>query len=131
MKKMGMASLVVILGSSALAAPPKSTPALLEKGEASYARNCLACHGEKGDGKGPTGAYLNPTPRDFLSEPFKNGNKPEEVFQTITKGMPGSTMVAFGTLPEEERWALTHYVLGFQKSQGKEAKKAAPKKGKK
>jgi mono/diheme cytochrome c family protein len=121
------ATLALVVGSTTWAAAPKSTPALIEKGKASYATNCLACHGEKGEGNGPTGQYLAPKPRNFVTEPFKKGNKPEEVFKSISDGLPGSTMVSFGKLPEEERWALTYYVLNFQPK----AKPAAPKKAKK
>ncbi|HEX8818445.1 MAG TPA: c-type cytochrome [Archangium sp.] len=129
-KKMGTTLLALLVGSSAWAAAPKSTPALVEKGKTSYARNCLACHGETGDGNGPTGRFLNPKPRDFKG-PFKKGNKPEEIFNTISTGLPGSAMVPFAGLPEEERWALTYYVLSFQPAQGKGTKKDAPPKGKK
>jgi mono/diheme cytochrome c family protein len=126
MKWIGV-TLAAMLGTSAWAAAPKSTPALLEKGKASYSTNCLACHGEKGEGNGPAGAYLLPKPRNFVAEPFKKGNKPEEVFQTISTGLQGSTMVSFARLPEEERWALAYYVLNFQQK----ARPAAAKKGKK
>jgi mono/diheme cytochrome c family protein len=128
-KKMGMALLAVSLGSSTWAAAPKSTPALLEKGKTSYTRNCLACHGETGDGNGPTGKFLRPKPRDFRTEPFKQGNKPEEVFNTISKGVPNTPMVAFSTLPEEERWALAYYVLELQGPKGN--RKDTPRKEKK
>jgi hypothetical protein len=76
--------------------------------------------------------HLVPKPRNFVTEPFKKGNKPEEVFQVITNGLPASTMVAFSRLPEEERWALTYYVLEFQpKAKPADAKGTAGKKGKK
>jgi mono/diheme cytochrome c family protein len=131
MKKLGTTVLALLLGSSAWAAAPKTTPALVEKGKTSYARNCLACHGEAGDGNGPTGQFLNPKPRDFKSGQFKKGNKPEEIFNTIATGLPGSSMVSFAGLPEEERWALTYYVLSFQPAKGKADKKDAAPKGKK
>jgi mono/diheme cytochrome c family protein len=125
MKWMGVALSTMVLGSAAWANPPKSTPELVEKGKALYANNCLACHGAKGAGDGPTGQYLNPKPRDLTSPaPFKNGNKPEEIFKTLTTGIPGSTMVPFGQLPEESRWALTYYVLELQPKPAKEEKPA-------
>ena len=79
------ATLALVVGSTAWAAAPKSTPALMEKGKTSYATNCLACHGEKGEGNGPAGQYLVPKPRNFVTEPFKKGNKPDEVFKSITE----------------------------------------------
>ncbi|PTL78615.1 cytochrome c [Vitiosangium sp. GDMCC 1.1324] len=131
-KWMGLVLSMGVVGSAFGAEPPKVTPALLEKGKTAYASYCQSCHGEKGDG-GSMAAFLVPKPRNFLTEPFKKGNKPEEIFQTITNGIPGSTMVAFVNVPEEDRWALAHYVLELQK-QGKPAdakggtKKAEPKK---
>ncbi|HZH18224.1 MAG TPA: cytochrome c [Archangium sp.] len=105
-------------GSLALAAPPAKpapTKEMLDKAKTSFGRNCAACHGEKGDASGQMAAILVPKPRNFLKEPFKKGNKPEEIFQTLAMGIPGSTMVAFTQLPEDERWALSYYVLELQK----------------
>lgn len=106
---------VLLLSQSSFAGPPpKATPELLEKGKASYSTNCMTCHGDKGDGNGPAGAMMNPKPRDLTVGKFKKGNKPEQVFKTITNGLPGTSMTGFGHLPEEERWALVHYVLSFK-----------------
>jgi mono/diheme cytochrome c family protein len=93
-----------------VAAPPKSTPEVLAKGKASYATNCVLCHGEKGDGNGPAGQAMNPKPRDFNAGQFKNGNTPEGIFKTLGEGLKDTAMVSFQHLSEEERWALAHYV---------------------
>ncbi|MCY1078248.1 c-type cytochrome [Archangium lansingense] len=107
---------VGMLGSSlAFGAAPAPTKEMLEKAKPSFGKNCAACHGEKGDASGQMAAVLVPKPRNFLTEPFKKGNKPDEVFKTISTGIPGSTMVAFTQLQEDERWALTYYVLELQK----------------
>jgi mono/diheme cytochrome c family protein len=95
---------------------PASTPALLEKGKAAYTTNCLSCHGEKGDGNGPAGAYLNPKPRNYATDKFKKGDKVEQIFESITKGLPGTMMVAYGHLSEEERWGMAYYVKQLQKA---------------
>lgn len=92
-----------------------STPELVAKGKASYATNCLMCHGEKGDGNGPAGAVMNPKPRNFATDKFKQGDKAEQVFKTISEGVKGTAMAGFGHLSEDDRWALTHYVLTFRK----------------
>ncbi len=103
---------------------PKATAALLAKGKQVYATSCASCHGEKGDGNGPTGQFLNPKPRNFATEPLKQGGKVEELFKTTTGGVPGTLMVAFGQLPEEDRWAVSYYVLAFLPSkEGAAAKK--------
>jgi mono/diheme cytochrome c family protein len=114
---MGTRSMALIFVSAfAMAAPPKLTPALLEKGKAAYTTNCMTCHGEKGDGNGVAGAMMNPKPRNFIADKFKQGDKPEKVFKTISQGLPNTSMVGFGHLSEEERWALTYYVLDFRKA---------------
>lgn len=114
---MGTGSMALILVSAfAMAAPPKLTPALLEKGKTSYTTNCMTCHGDKGDGNGVAGAMMNPKPRNFIADKFKQGDKPEKVFKTISEGLPNTSMVGFGHLNEEERWALTYYVLNFRKA---------------
>jgi mono/diheme cytochrome c family protein len=94
-----------------LTAAPAKSQALLDKGKQSFMTNCMACHGEKGAGDGPGAAALNPKPRNYAKDPFKQGDKPEEVFNTLTKGVPNTPMVAFAHIPEEERWALVYWVL--------------------
>ncbi len=89
---------------------PKVTPALLAQGKQLFATTCVACHGEKGDGSGPAAAALNPKPRNFVTETFRNGDKPEQIFKTIGDGIPGTGMAAFAYLAEGDRWALAHYV---------------------
>ena len=107
---------VFVASGVATAAGPTVTPALLEKGKASYTMNCVACHGESGDGNGVAGALMNPKPRNFLVDKFKKGDKPDKVFKTLKEGLVGTSMVGFEHLPEDERWALTHYLLSFRKA---------------
>lgn len=102
---------VAFAASPARAEPPKKSPALLEKGRASYQINCASCHGDKGRGDGVAAATLNPKPRAFATDKFKGGSKPAEIFATLGKGVVGTTMVPFAHLPEEERWGLAYYVL--------------------
>lgn len=76
----------------------------------------MPCHGDKGEGNGPAAATLNPKPRNYRKEKFKNGDKPEQVFDSISKGFPPpSPMVGFGFMPEADRQALTLYVLHLRK----------------
>lgn len=111
----GLSSLLVA-GLALAAEPnkvkaPKATPELLAAGKKIYEVNCLTCHGEKGDGNGEVGKVLNPKPRDFTKEPMKQGAKPEELFKSITEGVKDTPMVGWAQLSEEDRWAVTHYVL--------------------
>ena len=80
----------------------------LKKAAALYQQNCLACHGEKGDGKGPISEGLEPPPADFLSDRM-DGISPEQAFQVIQLGVPGTSMNAFTSLSMEEIWDLAFY----------------------
>jgi mono/diheme cytochrome c family protein len=115
MKNTLLASLgILTLSATAWAAPPKKTPELLKKGQEVFKLNCVACHGEKGLGDGPAAVALDPKPRSFAKDKFKNGEKPEQVFKTISEGITGTPMVAYGHLPEADRWALVYHVLSYR-----------------
>ncbi len=116
------AAAMILAGAARAAEPPQKTPALVEKGKASFGTNCAACHGEKGEGDGVASAALVPKPRNLAKDPLKNGAKPAQVFATLGKGIPGTAMVAFTQLPEEERWALAYYVADLR-AQAPKAKK--------
>ena len=80
--------------------------AVLDRGEALYAKNCVSCHGANGDA--PVG---NPPPRNFHTEAFKNplGSGPYGFYEVLTKGFKG--MPAYrATLSPEDRYAVAHYV---------------------
>jgi mono/diheme cytochrome c family protein len=105
----------ILLLAVALAArshkAPKKTPELIERGKATYGIYCVACHGETGAGDGSVAATLNPRPRNFSTDEFKQGSRVNEIFDTLGKGVPGTAMVKFTNLSEDERWALAWYVL--------------------
>ncbi|KYG62585.1 hypothetical protein AZI87_14890 [Bdellovibrio bacteriovorus] len=103
--------LLILCAPTTHAEMPPSTPARIEAGKALYQKNCLACHGEKGDGAGPAGKMMKPKPRDFKHATFVNGDKPENVLKTIGDGIPGTAMAPFKTLSEDERASLAYYVL--------------------
>lgn len=108
-------SLISWVSSVAAAEAPKPTPEMLEQGKKSFNTVCAACHGEKGDGSGPAAAALTPRPRNFLTEPFKFGEKPEELFKSISEGSPGTAMVPYKHLSEADRWAQAYHVLELRK----------------
>jgi mono/diheme cytochrome c family protein len=108
------AGAAIVLATAAGAAAPRKTPDLVAKGKESYAMNCAACHGDSGKGDGVAGGALDPKPRNLVTGKFTRGAAPAQVFETVSKGLEGSTMVGYAHLPEEERWALTYYVLDLR-----------------
>ncbi len=129
MKKLALiivGSLFIAASASAAPKAPKKTPELLKKGQEIFAINCVACHGSSGLGDGPAAVALNPKPRSFIKDKFKNGDKPGQVYKSISEGLPGTPMVAYAHLSDADRWALTYHVLSFRAD-----KKATQKKGKK
>jgi mono/diheme cytochrome c family protein len=92
-----------------------SSPELITKGKAAYQTNCAVCHGDRGDGNGPAGASLNPKARNFITDNYKAGSKPEQVFKTISEGLKNTAMAGFSYIPEEDRWGITYYILSLKK----------------
>jgi mono/diheme cytochrome c family protein len=117
-------SLGAVLGKDPT--PPKKTPELLAQGKKLFGQNCSLCHGPKGDGKGPAGAALKPSPNDF-TKPLKDWpttkGDPNKIFEVISKGIPNSAMVKWDQLPEQERWALAYAVMEFSPASQTPAKK--------
>jgi mono/diheme cytochrome c family protein len=86
-------------------------------GKIVYEQHCAACHGVTGDGNGPAAVWLFPKPRNFSSGLFKiqstpSGSLPsdEDLFQTVTRGMPGSSMPSFTYLTDQQRTNVVQYV---------------------
>jgi mono/diheme cytochrome c family protein len=77
-----------------------------------FRKQCAQCHGISGDGIGPTAALLDPYPRDFRRGTFKFknsafGDRPslDDLIETITKGVPGTSMPAMENLKHSKHYA--------------------------
>jgi mono/diheme cytochrome c family protein len=98
-----------------------SSPELVEIGRQTYEKHCQACHGADGDGQGEAAYLLYPRPRDLTRGQFRLVSTwegiatDEDLYRTISRGMPGSAMPSWAHLPEETRWALVHYVKSFSR----------------
>ncbi len=98
-------------------------------GKIVYERKCALCHGDKGDGKGAGAELLDPQPRDFTSGVYKirtTANKApsdQDLFNIVTRGMPGTSMPGWGVLPEKDRWNVVAYIKTFAADKFKEASK--------
>lgn len=100
---------------------PEANPSSVDAGRAVYDTHCWYCHGDDGDGLGPIAEYVWPRPRDFTIASFKlrttpSGELPtdEDLFRSISLGLPGSTMPAWrSVLTVEERWQVISYIKTF------------------
>ncbi|MBK9306998.1 MAG: c-type cytochrome [Nitrospira sp.] len=95
--------------------PLPATPAHVRAGMKLYLETakplaCMNCHGQQGDGAGPIGAALVPPPRNFTCgatmKPISDG----QLFWVIKNGSPGTGMMAFPGLSDDETWQIVHYV---------------------
>ncbi|MFQ5716929.1 MAG: c-type cytochrome, partial [Nitrospinales bacterium] len=90
----------------------------LDLGKKVFFKRCVWCHGVKGEGDGPSAKLLITNPRNFLQGTFKirqtdSGELPFEadLIKTVTTGLPGSAMPAWGgVLSEEEIAAVVQFV---------------------
>ncbi len=93
---------------------------LLQRGKAVYAKYCLGCHGQNGDGDGPAAVRLITKPRDFTKGIYKfrstdSGSLPldTDLHRTITDGLSRVSMPAFPLMPEQEKVAVIEYIKSF------------------
>lgn len=122
--RISILSVMVAVGSGCAKEPPATrstakpspTPQLVDMGRQLYNKQCAVCHGPTGAGDGPAAYLLYPKPRDFTQNEFRlvstNSMEAtdEDLFLTITRGMPGSAMPPWERLSPEQRWALVYYV---------------------
>jgi len=105
----------------------KLDEATLAAGSRVYRKHCLHCHGLNGDGRGPTGPWVSPHPRDYRQGRFKfvstalppagqrdlSEGKPRraDLKRTLEQGVDGTTMPSFNMLPDNDLEDLVGYVI--------------------
>jgi len=96
-----------------LTVAPRQAPDLAT-GAQLYAANCAACHGVSGRGDGVLAANLDPVPSNFHDAARMDARSIYGLYNTITLGVAGTPMRAFGELSEPQRWALAFFVAGMR-----------------
>lgn len=66
------------------------------QGRRLYLQNCAFCHAPDGSARNWIGSFLEPHPRDFTAAGFIDDRTDEQLQQVIDKGLPGTSMPAWG-----------------------------------
>ncbi len=111
---------LVLLTSTVYAAGSNEQAVLRTEGAQVYARYCVGCHGERGDGKGPAADMLLVKPRDFTKGIFKFRSTPsgalptdDDLYRVLRRGVYRTSMPDWTLLSERERHAVIEYVKTF------------------
>jgi mono/diheme cytochrome c family protein len=94
--------------------------ATLNEGHDAYMQYCYACHGEKGDGKGPASYGLRPPPRDFTKAIFKFARlrssdempNDDDLVRIVKGGLHGTAMLPWDITPEQLN-SIIQYIKTF------------------
>ena len=85
-----------------------------DDGSVLYKNNCSACHGNRGDGRGPAATGLSPPPPDFADPAFWKGVTDSYLLHVITNGL--GPMPGWGqTLSPLDVENLLDYIKTFRK----------------
>ena len=101
-----------------------TSPSAPARAETLYARDCAACHGPDGKGKGPAGLNLPglqkmdpampPGPADFTEASAMLATSDVLLQGKLLRGGMGTGMPEFGSLyTDEEQWAMIAYLRTF------------------
>jgi mono/diheme cytochrome c family protein len=115
-----LATVLSLAARAAAGQPDLGSDAQRDAGKALYARHCVQCHGERGDGNGAATPFLLPRPRDFTAGKFKIRSTPsgalpttEDLRHIIRVGMPYSSMPAWPQFSDAQLTELAYYVKTF------------------
>ncbi len=101
--------------------PLPHSSGMVEAGKALFLQSakpvaCALCHGNQGDGQGVMGAALIPQPRNFTCGTMMKDIPDGQLFWVIKNGSPGTGMMSFAGLPDDQIWQLIHYIRSLAKS---------------
>ena len=81
------------------------------RGRALFMQKCALCHGESADGNGARSKGLSRKPANFASPDWRSNVTPRYVFQILSEGKRGTSMAAWPTLTDDQKWDVIAYVL--------------------
>jgi high-affinity iron transporter len=86
----------------------------LKVGESLFRQNCVGCHGETGKGDGTGAASLKPPPANLTDRNRMKEISSFNAFNTIRLGVPGTAMVPFQSLSDQDVWALAFFATSIR-----------------
>jgi mono/diheme cytochrome c family protein len=103
----------------------------LNDGHDAYMLYCYACHGEKGDGKGPSSYGLRPPPRNFTQGIFKFARlrssdelpNDEDFIRIVRGGLHGTPMLPWD-ITDGELTKIIQYIKTFAPQKWEKKKKS-------
>ena len=81
------------------------------RGQALFLQKCAICHGVRADGDGVRREGLSAKPANFRNKDWRARTNALHVYTVLSEGKRGSSMPAWPTLSDEERWDLVAFVL--------------------
>lgn len=125
----GLSAAITLLLCGCSLAPPRVDEPLqlrsrtvsteqLRAGWEAYTLYCRACHGDEGDGRGPSAPGLRPPPRDFRQATFKFGwvvdglPHDEDLARIVTGGLHGTAMLEWD-IPQDALPVILQYLKTF------------------
>jgi len=103
------------------------SPVFAKDGRQVYEDHCISCHGDLGDAKSSAAENLLTQPRNFVLGLYKfkstMGNSlptDQDLINSISNGLPGSSMPSFKLLTDEDKSAVVSYLKSLSPRFGKE-----------
>lgn len=86
-----------------------------QRGRALFLEKCALCHGVRADGEGVRREGLSAKPVNFQSKDWRAKTNARRVYTVLSEGKRGTSMPAWPSLSDDERWDLVAYVLSVSK----------------
>ncbi len=81
------------------------------RGRALFKAKCALCHGDRADGNGVRSKGLSGKPANFGSSDWRSNTSAIAVFEVVSEGKRGTSMPAWPTLSNGQKWDVIAYVL--------------------
>ncbi len=83
------------------------------RGAVLFQKNCVICHGERGDGRGIRSQAFSTRPRDFTDRSWRERTTPRHVYYAIREGVRDTAMPSWRSMSEQESWEVVAYILSL------------------